>query len=1553
MRSFKLSFSGKLSCTLSIALLGGITAAVSHANQDIVGGGHSAPTVIGVAANGASVVEIVTPNAQGLSHNTYDKYNVNQAGAVLNNSLKDGKSQLAGELNANPNLKNDQAAKVILNEVVSRNPSLLLGQQEVFGMAADYVLANPNGITCDGCGFINVPRASMVVGQAEIDQGKIKNLKTANNKNSLDIKGKGVSGSDVLDLVAPKINASGQIKAKQEINAFTGRNSVDYETKKVVNRQNREVGLDGYYVGGMQAGRINIVSTGAGNGVNLSGDIQTSDQSGLNVKAVSVINFVAADVKGNVSAIGQDVKLTGKISEKTETIQRDGNYSAHNGASKKRAEKESQSWKGTDIRGDKVVLAAKNSVNSTASNIQAKSLNVVGRKVNLDSQKLTSKNTELDHNWKYSWEHNQTRVNTVETQVGNSFRADETTIRATEYDVNIQGGLIEGKKQLSVRADKGNVFTNGSVEKVTDLDVGNKRNHTASLETGSWNIVTEQEHLYKTELAGDGAIGVSAAKNVNITGTDIIGSGDILLNANGKVNVGAQQISNNKVTRDNQVYWGGIGGGYDKDNNRSDKLQVASEIESKGMIIVSGDQGVQVQGSKIVADKGGYAQSKTGSVNVDNATNFSHEIIEQRNGTVFNITKDSQFSDEKTEKAKQSELVSNAKFDIISNQNIAIIGSLIKVAEQLNLKAVGNIDIEGARQTLDRQSKTRELRGSAYAGQDGDKQYRAGVGIELESTAEARSETSHLGSTVQGGTITVSSEKDVNIKGSTLKTDKGNAGVNAENIRITAQQDTAVVNKENKKAGFGVYAGGGMDRVTIGLESGLTKTGSEKETSTALESSSEISGDLSLNAKNALQYEGGKHQIGGALSENAATIQRKAATNSETGKTTTTTFKHDVGASADIGGITRPIEKAVNGLADGNPVGAFASVNAIGAPNANVTVKFSGGTKVEHSESSQATGVQIQAGSVAATADSIRDEATSYTATAGGIRLKTQDYANVAAANTKTVNTVEDKGEASLGVATSTGQDITITAKGKGGHSEGREFNSEAVVGGFNSVADIQITADKGIVLEGNQVRSEKGGLNLNSNGNVKLVQANNVKESSKNGFNVDLNLSAGISSSSKSGSGGIGGGANNADSQSVVAKAGEIAVNSMTLSGDNVLLQGMNGKADKVTVTAKQSAVISAAQGSSRDQGLDWSVNLGGGGGSTEGDKAAKNGSLKIGVNVKKSDQATTDYQAAAFTAKDINVSAGSTQTNAIHIAGGSLQGDNVNLTAQNGGIVIESRTNSEHKDNRAVKLGGGGSIKKVNAEDKTTQDGNADLSIAIEKKEKAVQLNSRIDGKQVTVKTGNDLTLSGANIHADAVKGDIGGNLTVESRKDSEQAFGFNLDLTVTNGKNNGALNGVMKAVPSTKTTDAVKGKVTAAVNSAAEQAGFAEHNPLTGKTAKPSSLVVSGSIVSQDQVVSAAGIQGGTVDLTVKNHTQLTGASVTAENGKPNLSSGSVDTKNIDGHNNRYSGEVTISNNIPLLIQEAVKDLKDGKFPLINGSISQESTTATAEIGEVTKR
>ncbi|MCZ6722299.1 MAG: filamentous hemagglutinin N-terminal domain-containing protein, partial [Gammaproteobacteria bacterium] len=103
--------------------------------------------------NNVPVVDIARPTPSGVSKNQFNDFDVDSAGVVINNSLVNGTSRLAGGLGANANF-NDKSARIILNEVVTTNTSDINGMTELFGDNASYILSNPNGISCNGCGFI-------------------------------------------------------------------------------------------------------------------------------------------------------------------------------------------------------------------------------------------------------------------------------------------------------------------------------------------------------------------------------------------------------------------------------------------------------------------------------------------------------------------------------------------------------------------------------------------------------------------------------------------------------------------------------------------------------------------------------------------------------------------------------------------------------------------------------------------------------------------------------------------------------------------------------------------------------------------------------------------------------------------------------------------------------------------------------------------------------------------------------------------------------------------------------------------------------------------------------------------------------------------------------------------------------------------------------------------------------------------------------------------------------------------------------------------------------
>ena len=74
------------------------------------------------AANGTPAIDIVNPNARGISHNKFERFNVDNRGVIFNNSTKDGVSQIGGTMMKNANLTNGQA-RAIIGEV-NRCPEL-------------------------------------------------------------------------------------------------------------------------------------------------------------------------------------------------------------------------------------------------------------------------------------------------------------------------------------------------------------------------------------------------------------------------------------------------------------------------------------------------------------------------------------------------------------------------------------------------------------------------------------------------------------------------------------------------------------------------------------------------------------------------------------------------------------------------------------------------------------------------------------------------------------------------------------------------------------------------------------------------------------------------------------------------------------------------------------------------------------------------------------------------------------------------------------------------------------------------------------------------------------------------------------------------------------------------------------------------------------------------------------------------------------------------------------------------------------------------------------
>jgi len=230
------------------------------------------PMVI-TAPNGVPLVNIATPSAQGVSRNTFTQFDVGQNGVILNNSQKLVQTHLGGLVASNPLLGRD-SARIILNEVTGATASQLHGFMEVAGQQAEFILANENGITCNGCGFINIPNATLSTGQVSQNTKGILGFDV--KQGMINIQGKGLNGTSVAKLFiqGKQVVIDAPINA-QALAIIAGSNYVnaDGDVISSTDSTSKNLAIDSRALGGMYANSIYIRSTDKGLGVNLAGTV--------------------------------------------------------------------------------------------------------------------------------------------------------------------------------------------------------------------------------------------------------------------------------------------------------------------------------------------------------------------------------------------------------------------------------------------------------------------------------------------------------------------------------------------------------------------------------------------------------------------------------------------------------------------------------------------------------------------------------------------------------------------------------------------------------------------------------------------------------------------------------------------------------------------------------------------------------------------------------------------------------------------------------------------------------------------------------------------------------------------------------------------------------------------------------------------------------------------------------------------------------------------------------------------------------------------------------
>ncbi|WMN17979.1 hemagglutinin repeat-containing protein [Pseudomonas piscis] len=469
-------------------------------------------TTLGQAGNGVPVVNIATPNGGGLSHNKFSDYNVGQQGVILNNATDRTQStQLGGIILGNPNL-GGRAANVILNEVNGGSPSQLKGYTEVAGQSAHVIVANPYGVTCNGCGFINTPKTTLTTGKPVIENGQLQRYQV--DQGSVAIEGAGLNASNIdqFEIITRSAKVNAQIQARH-LALVTGANDVDAQTLKATVRAANpadapQLAIDSSALGGMYAGAIKLVGTEAGVGVKLDGKlIASGGDIQLDANGQLRMAQVTAD-KGAVAIKAQVLETQGAVYAGTELkVETQGDLHNRNNL----------------VARDRITLTSGGTLNNQG---------IIEAGVNADN----SRNAQGDLSLRAQSLNN----------AGKSLVASRDLSVTTTQALDNQGGTLSGQRQVTVKAGtldnrhQGRVLSAGNA----DLTAGQLLNTQGGLVNSAGQLNAQASALdnRQGELSSLAGLKLQVATLDNVAGLVTAGT-QLHLNVDGALNNQGGQLT--------------------------------------------------------------------------------------------------------------------------------------------------------------------------------------------------------------------------------------------------------------------------------------------------------------------------------------------------------------------------------------------------------------------------------------------------------------------------------------------------------------------------------------------------------------------------------------------------------------------------------------------------------------------------------------------------------------------------------------------------------------------------------------------------------------------------------------------------------------------------------------------------------------------------------------------------------------------------------------------------------------------------------------------------
>ncbi|WP_455926738.1 hemagglutinin repeat-containing protein [Pseudomonas capeferrum] len=1476
-----------------------------------------APGGATVSSNqGVPVINIVAPNSAGLSHNQFLNYDVERQGLVLNNSTLAGQSQLAGQLGANPQF-NGRDASLILNEVISRNSSSINGPQEVFGRAADYVLANPNGINVNGASFINTPRATFVVGSPELENGRLARLSTLDASAGLTVGDLGVSNmGGAIALIAPRIDTTGSADARGDLEVIMGLNQVAYQDLRI--EQSRQPGrptVDAQLFGAMQAGRINIISTADGVGVKVAapllaaGDLKVASAGNLEITGSTFTNSLVAN-RNVLNSDNGDVQLHAK---------------------------DDLVLKASDVNGRNIDASA-------------------GGDVRLDAL-TSSRTTEKQEDWSkkvlfittetYDKKNTETRLQ----QQGSHLKASGNLTLKAGQDIDLKASTASADGTLQAKAGKDLRLTALNDATQTRETVKHRKN----LWRGDYDTTETIETARSSALVSGGAMTLASGENLHVLGSQVQSQGDLTVDAGGKVEIGTTRVIQERLEKN---YKGdllsGAFFGQNAQDDQSQDLVVGSQVDSNGTLRISSEN-VVISGSQVLGRKDALLISQSGALSIDGAQNLISSDKSATDSKLFGLLKDQTRERKNTTTQVRSQVQSQSNLRLQSASDVNVIGSDVAAQGRLELEAAGDINLLAGKNTEKTVTETDRHGFSASAGETkeaapgvkGSEQYQAGVNYNQQQTTTTVDTLTHEGSQLSGGSVDINAGNNLLVKGSDVTATEGDLNLTGQSIELLSEMDKSLQVVEEDSLSLGQFYTGGMDRAGGGWQVDKDKEVTTTDTSKVQSSHLNGAGNINVIASDGqgrIITEAVKVKAEGELNISAGILDNRAVYDSVVETREVDHWSLSAGANIEYKDVTRPIKKVVDGI-DQTKVYQPSVLDALDPPNAGLDLAVS--VRDASAESGSATAVvsEFEGGSVNVQVDgALTDTGTRYEATDGTLSITAGSHDFAAAEDT---TFARDKGtdvDTSLRTYTTTGSDINARILGAGGRFDLRQATGTAVPGSLEGKYGIQVQLGTDGRYEGTRFDAGKGDLKIRTPGSLSFTEARDWQTSNETTLGGFGWVEAGTSPDTLK-KANAGGQLDKAwlDVEDTQGRSASLFAEGVTeiVAGQDLTLQGtqIDSNGDVRLKAGGDVEFLAGVDTYSARGG-----NLGGGGRvsvkATQSDTASGgNGAFGLQGSVGSIDERSTLQRGGSLDSR------GTVQIEGRNVQLQGVQGNAqaFELAATDGNLILESAVSDEQRNNKALTAGLGASLARSSDSSNNGSGLFARVKGGIDQLDSQTHDNTRLRADRVQLDSRGDTRLLGATVTAGEVSGRIGGDLRVESRQDQVRGLTVNVDAQLATEKNPSG--GIDKAsVAAGPVGGTVKDKSKKLYEKAGDKTQALKDKLLARSTGSPGTsrdrfkdllfqnpenrdvtptLLADFSRTRNNTVAEASGIQGRDgVNLQVAGGVDLLGARIGASNGAVDLGGAAVTGKDLSGRDQRTDLGLNASSS-PLLLGLALRD------------------------------